>query len=89
MADGFQLRAKIFLRDGAVKAGHRPGPLIRKRRNDFPQVIWSDANVAVAEDQNFVLRFLRQTRQIVHLAVRPQMLCPHEEANAPLRKMGD
>jgi hypothetical protein len=36
-----------------------------------------------------MLRFLRQTRQIVHLAVRPQMLCPHEEADAPLRKMGD
>src|ERR1700741_3839050 len=88
-AGGFDLRAEIFVGDAAVKASHRANFKVRKPRDNFAQKARSYAHIAIGQDQYIVLRFSREPRQLVYLAVCAKMLRADEQTNLSFRKLSD
>src|SRR5260370_37367107 len=72
-ANGFDFGAEIFLGDPTVKTRDRADLIIGQRCHDLTQTLRPNAHVAISQGQYFVLRFPREPRQLVYLAVCAQM----------------
>src|ERR1700750_3221718 len=57
-------------RHTTIGAGDYPNPLIRKRRNNGPEILWCDADIAIADDEDLVMRRLGHAVQRRDLGVR-------------------
>src|SRR5579863_5693081 len=88
-SDGFELRAEIFFGDTAIKRSDGASALFDKRRDNFAEVVRANPHVAVREYKDLVLGFAGQSRQLVDLAIGPQIFSANKQANSAARKFGD
>src|SRR5580698_6897509 len=86
-ADGLELlEESVFVRRN-VQARDRANFRVAERRDHGTQIIGPNTNVAVVDDQHFVLRFAYEARELHHFVVGRGMAGDVDDANAPLRKI--
>src|ERR1700737_4676620 len=88
-ANGLQLSATVILRNTPIKRSHRTNSPVGEGRNNLSQIFWTDAYVAVGQNENFVPRLTRQPRQHIDLAICANSLRSDEKADPPLWKIRD
>src|SRR5579884_1355089 len=85
-ADRLHFREKIPFGNGAVKAGDGGVGGISERSDDLAQVIGPDADVAIAQDEDFVFGFTGEKGEIVHLLVGAGAGRAGQNANPAIRE---
>ena len=75
--------------DRHVKAGDGANVGIGERSHDAAEIVGLNANIAVADDQDFVLRFVDKAREFGHFVVGGDAAGAVEHANLALGKVVD
>ena len=75
------------LQDGNVEAGYGADLLVCQRRDDRPQIIRIDADVAIVDHHHFVLRLRHQARQLGYFVVDGVASRSVKHANLAVRKI--
>ena len=80
------VRCEAALRQSTEEGGHHTYLQVGKWSGHIEQVVRLDANVAVADDQQIVLRLFHQAAQIAHLGTCPRSLDPCHKTYRAFRK---
>ncbi len=86
-ADGLELLEKGVLVCGNIQTGHRADFRIAERRDHGTQIVRPNANVAVVDGQDLVLRFADQPGQLHHFVIGRGVSGNMNHSNAALWKI--
>src|SRR5690348_2237276 len=89
VSEGFHFRNECAIGDTSIKASNGSDLRVCERRGDGVQVAWSDANIAIADNQDVVLRFAHHAAELVYLVAGAKRRSADKQANVALRKISD
>ena len=86
VAERFEIGGEGAVGEATIEAGDAADLRIAERRGDGAEESGFDADVAIADEHNFVARFAHHAAELVDLVARAERLGADEQANRARRE---